>query len=434
MRKLGWLAVVIFGTLGLICAGQAAVHKRERHMKMIPLTTLNLKPYAFGRFVIDLPDGVKMVNWKQGYSGAGPITVSKGVSKGQLETIVQQRIDELRAVPHEEGGTLFEQEDKLGLPHCREILYWQSQLSKLQLECDAYYQVENRLFKINPSTDPDSKSKNQMMHSNEDILRNIRLRRPNEVPSEPGFCFEDAILLRDISERLTWHSERVMVDIAWGDRPDVHFGFTTFTNGEMLDPPLLQRLKDAGSDSDEKLLRSGPRVVGPFKGEEHLTRVRERNNTEGHLFIWESEGVPNDPFNPQIRLDMTSGDGPNGAENASLSDQDALRLWDAMVSSIRIRPTTKASTLEPTASAASSKPRSALGTRFKTGEVCPQSGIWACAHHENLGGTKRTFREGQIFHEAVLDIKRSWVGRLLGRPTETLVATAWTLVSYTDET
>jgi len=38
---------------------------------------------------------------------------------------------------------------------------------------------------------------------------------------------------------------------------------------------------------------------------------------------------------------MVTGEGPNGSVHASLSDRDALKLWDAIVGSIRIRPTTK---------------------------------------------------------------------------------------------
>ena len=245
---------------------------------------------------------------------------------------------------------------------------------------------------------------------------------------------EGGIIMRDISERLKWHSELVMVDIAWKERPDVRFSFCAFGNGEMLDPPLLERLKDAGSDPGEKKLRSGSRTVGSFQGEEHLTRVREKNHTEGHFFVWESQGLPFDPYNPQLRLDMTTGDGPHGAENASLSDQDALRLWDAIVSSIRIRPTVKTTTGPGVAAAAvPTRPRAALGTRLKSGERCTQTGTWACAHGGNLGGVKHTFVEGEELPAAVLDTHRGWFGKLVGRPEETVMDTVRTLEGYLDE-
>ena len=453
MKKPGWIAIAAIGTLGLLLTGQAIFHEGVRRMKQIPLTNLKLKPYAFGQFLVDLPEGVEMANWKQEYKGAGPIKVSEGITIGQFETIVKQRADELRVVPHQEGGTMLEQVDKLALPNCQQVLYWDSELSKLQLECNAYFLLGNRLFKINPMTDPDFKSKNEMRVANEDIFRSMRLRNPDEIPTVPGFCFDGAIITEDISG-MKHHSELVMVDIAWKERPDVHFSFYAIGNGEMLDPPLLERLKDAGSDPGEKRLRSGNRTVGPFHGEENLTRVKEKNNTEGHLFLWESQGVPFDPYNPQIRFDMTTGDGPNGAENTSLSDKDALRLWDAIVSSIRLRPTTKSPSMSengahgkvpqdsnstskpnmPSVGNAPIKPRAPLGTTLTTNERCTQTGIWECAHRDNQGGPKREFHEHQTLPEAFLDTKRGLLGKLMGRPARILVDTTWTLVGYLDET
>lgn len=429
MKKPQGIILAIVGTLGLLLAGQAIVHEGARRMKQIPLTTLKLHPYAFGRFLVDLPEGVECLNWKQEYKGAGPITVSEGITPSQFETIVQQRADELKAIHHEEGGSLFAQEDMLALPNCKQILYWQSALSKLQLECDAYCLIGHRLFKINPMTDPDVQSKSEMKAANEAIFRSMRLRRPDEIPPMPGFCFDGAIITEDISG-MKHHSELVMVDLAWKERPDVHFSFCAFGNGERLDPPLLERLQEAGSASGEKVLRSGSRAVGPFQGEEQLARVQEKNHTEGHFFVWESQGRSYDPYNPQLRLDMTTGEGPGGSENASLSDPDALRLWDAIVNSIRIRPAS--STTSATEPTAPPKPRAALGTRLRSGDRCVQAGSWTCAHDNNLVGATRVFRKGEELPPAVLDARLGWFGRLAGRPAELVEDTVWTLVGYED--
>jgi hypothetical protein len=37
---------------------------------------------------------------------------------------------------------------------------------------------------------------------------------------------------------------------------------------------------------------------------------------------------------------MSTGNGRHGHENSSLSDEDALKLWGAMVNSIRLRAVT----------------------------------------------------------------------------------------------
>ena len=103
-----WLVIAVAGTLGLLLTGQAFVHEGARRMKQIPLIHLKLQPCAFGRFLVDLPEGVEVVNWKQEYKGAGPIQVSEDISIGQFETIVKQRVDELQATPQQEGGTMLE--------------------------------------------------------------------------------------------------------------------------------------------------------------------------------------------------------------------------------------------------------------------------------------------------------------------------------------
>jgi hypothetical protein len=174
------------------------------------------------------------------------------------------------------------------------------------------------------------------------MFRSIRPLHSGEIPTEHGFCFESSILVDDPRPRIF---ETVIATAIWLDRPDVRFSFTTFGNGETPDPPLLQRLQSATHFFGTKVLRSGRRDLASGEwGEEHLERVKEDNGTYGHLFIWEAPGQPNDDYlHPQIRLDMSTGNGKHGPENSSLSDADALKLWDAILNSIRLRPVTKPS-------------------------------------------------------------------------------------------
>ena len=62
--------------------------------------------------------------------------------------------------------------------------------------------------------------------------------------------------------------------------------------------------------------------------------------------------------------------------------------------------------------------------------ACP----WTCAHGGNLGGAERVFREGEEVPAAVLEAHRGWLGRILGRPAETVVDTVWTLAGYPEGT
>ena len=70
----------------------------------------------------------------------------------------------------------------------------------------------------------------------------------------------------------------------------------------------------------------------------------------------------------------------------------------------------------------------ALGTRLPSGTRCPQSGVWACAHADAEGGSRRTFQAGQTLPEILVPVQRSVWQKLKGEPAQQLVDTTWTLV------
>lgn len=156
-----------------------------------------------------------------------------------------------------------------------------------------------------------------------------------ELPKSPGTCFDEFILLdapdRDISEI-------VMATGVWPARPDVKFHISIIDNGPTLDRPLLTRLRMYRSVTGRGVLRARERKVGELQGEEFLERVREEDGAEGHLFIWEAQGLPDRWDRPQTRLSMSTGNGAEAKGWSSLSDEDALRLWDRFVDSWRWRP------------------------------------------------------------------------------------------------
>ena len=128
MRRRWKGLIVIFAALVLFFAGRGLVRARERRlerqMKIQPLIQLKLAPLAFGRFVIDLPEGVRLVNWSQTFQGTGPIRVAKGGTPEQFKQTVEQRAEELRTQRHEDGGPLLEKVVDLGLPHAQALTYW----------------------------------------------------------------------------------------------------------------------------------------------------------------------------------------------------------------------------------------------------------------------------------------------------------------------
>ncbi len=61
-----------------------------------------------------------------------------------------------------------------------------------------------------------------------------------------------------------------------------------------------------------------------------------------HKFRWESRYELNDPFKPVIVVQLSTGRGKDKDVRPTISEQEAVELFDAVVNSIRLRPTDRA--------------------------------------------------------------------------------------------
>jgi hypothetical protein len=163
-------------------------------------------------------------------------------------------------------------------------------------------------------------------------------------------------------------------------------------------------------------------------GEELLDRFKERNGTIGHMFMWESLGKPSDVLAPSITLDLQTGRGrPGGPVNSSLSDEAVLQLWQAISSSLRIRPTTETNKV----SREDTPPAVPLGELAATGRTCPQTGYWQCNEPGLVeGGQGKFIRRGDTMPQAILRGAPSLWQKMSGSAPLHQVATVWKLIAY----
>jgi hypothetical protein len=118
------------------------------------------------------------------------------------------------------------------------------------------------------------------------------------------------------------------------------------TNGDKLEEGLLARIdKDPIPDIYKplipriKTLRRGQHPVGDFSAEEVLESVPSGEYTQSHVFTWSASGKPRDIYAPAAFVQLKSGDTPGGGKtNPSVTDQQAMELFDSIVNSIRLRP------------------------------------------------------------------------------------------------
>lgn len=263
------------------------------------------------------------------------------------------------------------------------------------------------------------------------LVTQFRSREENEIPTEAGFCFEGGFITEPITVRQT---ERTNMFVGLNGHPDVSI-MLNMTAGITTNETLLER-HDRTSVGDKyrsrfHLFRRGTVTLNGQAGEELLERVHELNGNYGHKFMWEAVHNKTDSvFTPDMSFEMSTGNGqPGTTVDASLTDAEALVLWNKMLSSLRVRPVVAA---QPVAAA---PPQVALGTWAKANEVCPHTGWWECADGDKgiaiLGGRQQYYRAGEAMAQAIQLMPTTPWQRMTGQqPTFTSkMPSSWKLVN-----
>jgi hypothetical protein len=174
---------------------------------------------------------------------------------------------------------------------------------------------------------------------------------------------------------------------------------------------MAQDIKDAERSAWEsghglwyqriRVFRQGPRQLGDWPGYEALVRLPPAEGSgEAHSFQFESAGVAKDTFKPafDIKLDTGAGDKKARTTPPSLTDEEAVALWDKLLGTIRVRPTGDAAKRSEAA-----PPNAPLGTELVTGRTCQQTGWWSCIDDGAVPEDKRRhLREGERMPRAAI--------------------------------
>lgn len=168
----------------------------------------------------------------------------------------------------------------------------------------------------------------------------------NQVPAAPGYCIGRAYFNNPPDADA---GERIMMLAKLPSHPDIAFMLILAAGTKPDEKGLLERDRYAGSRLSlaERMrmtkLRAGMRTIGGLAGEEVIRTIVEEDQARGLDAWWEVNGTEEDVFLPHLVFKMDTGKGQEGPVPSSLSDGVALRLWDKISSSIRIRPTSATS-------------------------------------------------------------------------------------------
>ncbi|MDH6591113.1 hypothetical protein M2165_001002 [Variovorax sp. TBS-050B] len=176
-----------------------------------------------------------------------------------------------------------------------------------------------------------------------DILetaKNLRLREPDEVPKDPGLCHEYGFT-RDA----TYASALSQVGLHIAALPDVVFSVesnqaasTQGSNGDGLLKLINDRKREAGSRYPQlTTLREGKKKLHGWDGEESLVRYPDGHHDFEWMFIGETGNVARPALIDVTMRTKVAADRVGAAAASSLTDEEAIELWDRLLEGFKFR-------------------------------------------------------------------------------------------------
>ena len=306
---------------------------------------LKTKIVCFGRYAIEVPQEAQLI--PGGTIILSEIKTTQGGIKEKNERIAEE-IEKIRkSIPTSE----ITYNGKGPREKSWQLQYYDGEFAKEDgyLIFKTYVIKGNYIFILDGSARKGEKIadalENQMVRAN-----NLRLRDENEVPKEPGYCIEHGFMNDNK------YDSREMADagLYFPSLPDVTFSITSNKDAYGDYPPaeydakvrgelsLLARIQQAKDQQGKNypartLLREGKRDVQHWHGEESLIR----RNDGVHDFEWTLVGTPRDIAYPSVlEASMYTKVAHNmvgAAEAASLTDDEAIALWDKLLAGLKFR-------------------------------------------------------------------------------------------------
>lgn len=216
---------------------------------------------------------------------------------------------------------------------------------KLELEgFDVYYIVGPHIFIGGGATAKSTNSTaDSILQRAIDVAANLRVRTPDEVPTEEGLCHEFGF------RRLDGARGNVLTQVGlhMAALPDVVFSVesnqtvnTRFAgNSDGLLKLIADRKREAGSRYPKlTTLREGRKNVHGWNGEESLVRRADGTHDFEWMFIGENGGSVARPGNLDVTMHTkVMADRIGAAPASSLDDEEAIALWDRLLDGLKFR-------------------------------------------------------------------------------------------------
>ncbi|WP_155835139.1 T6SS immunity protein Tli4 family protein [Herbaspirillum sp. RV1423] len=371
----------------------------EQEQRTVTQLTTNMKTQCVGRYLIDLPADVDIY----GHAKLNDVDVKiEPMSQQAFLDGMHKRDAELKAMKHIHGyqflfgdneyhpmNSSTEQMRKKGIWH---FIHLDDEYSgDMGRTLEAYKWNKGYRIKLETKTwdytrsivkdKPRAKEMGNRVPSRlgdmMSLLHDFRGLSNGEIPKEPGVCLTGGFIKSEASDE-----EEVSMSFYLRDKRDVSFDLETNSNIREK-TTLLQRgsqIEKAVKTRDGHTIRKGKiDLPGLTSAEEWLLTGITNSKVMGHRFALEANSIVGSAQTPLLILDMDNGAFPQDVPRdeiikASLTEGEAVALWDAVSRTIRVRPGAMDAMPLPTVSA--TEHRLPLGTVVCSGQTCRQGGYY----------------------------------------------------------
>ncbi|MEN3109824.1 T6SS immunity protein Tli4 family protein [Uliginosibacterium paludis] len=304
------------------------------------------RPVCFGRFVMDVPANADLIFGGQAF---GPNIETFENGSKDLKKLASSKKTELEAIKHrEEVGSLFRSEVDGPTEGSWTLLFWSSRNSTYTTDVWGYLSAPPHGFLYKGLASPiDGRPLEGEVKKLTYVANNLRARQPDEVPTEPGVCLDLGFIKDDGGK----FQEIFNIGLRFPSLPDVSFSISSNKDARR-DTSFEERRNEAKKAAlmhaplatlfgKVKTLREGKHDVFRWKGDEALFRRPLDDERKGvwHEFQFEYPGIRYDHHNPGWEAALFTGVKGNtaGAQASSLTDDEAIALWDRLLATVRLR-------------------------------------------------------------------------------------------------
>lgn len=306
--------------------------------KVMEQYTKDMRSVCFGRFVMDVPQQAELTNGQMGYVFAEFQIDDKLKNLTQFNLAVDFKIEDLKKkAPYVERPMYYF--DEMVGPSVRIVNQFTDERGDY-FTPKAFVFLDGATIQIEGAeTNKKEKYEQGFKAKLLDLLPRLRKLPEGEMPKEPGFCMVGAYVAG-----MNKNGENADLVLSLKGHPDFSFGVrTTVIDRARSEPMLIDR--EAGIVSQMGSLMKGVKTLRKRKfqingqeAQEWSVALPEARGVE-YKFHVEVRGVPNSSDQPEMDISMSvGGDGVRGWVPASLSEAEALAVWDALLNSIKLRP------------------------------------------------------------------------------------------------